>query len=74
MIEDNIFPPMEQLLKTHDDFWIDGPTYENKEEIKAWGGYWNPDKKRWQIDSISEDDIVRGTLYRMGLKLIKIEK
>jgi hypothetical protein len=65
---------LDELLNTAKDYWIDGRAYEMREEIKAWGGYWNPDKKRWQIDSVEEGEIIKEVFYRLGLKLILIEK
>ena len=40
-------------------YWVlDGAenTYNLREEIKAWGGYWVPDMKNWCIDSLEKTD------------------
>jgi hypothetical protein len=53
------------------DYWIDGPSYEMREEIKSWGGYWNEEKRRWQIDNILPGEIIWGAFRAIGLRLIK---
>ena len=58
------------------DYWIlDGAekSYDLKEEIKAWGGYWNPDHKAWRIDGVDYHDVGPKTLRIMGLKMQRCE-
>lgn len=46
---------------------IDGrvKTYEKKEQIKSWAGYWNKEMRCWQIDN--PDEKCREELKKEGL-------
>lgn len=51
-------------------YWVldgDSSSYELREEIKAWGGYFDRDHKKWCIDGPDKSCIQ--ALSRMGLNL-----
>ena len=65
----------EELLahtSTLRDYWIidgDSRTYDLREEIKNWGGYWVPEHKCWRIDGLSRNDPAFKILRKIGLVL-----
>lgn len=60
----------EQLMNPVPSYYIiDGTfkTYDRKNEIKKWAGYWNKEMRCWQIDN--PDDQCRRALKNAGLIL-----
>ncbi len=56
----------------HKDYWIlDGTSrsYDLKEEVKAWGGYWVKDHRAWRIDCLDKNSNAYNTLKSCGLVL-----
>jgi len=53
------------------EYWVlDGAnrSFDLKEEIKSWGGYWIPEHRSWCIKT-NKKDIAYKTLNAAGLKL-----
>lgn len=60
----------DNLMKPIKEFWVQSGTsnsYELREEIKNWGGYWVPTHKCWAIADPCES--AKRTLKLIGLKL-----
>lgn len=55
------------------DYIIDGETFDLKEEIKKWGGFWNSNEKRWELKGTQSGCPDYDHLKRMGLKLYPIQ-
>jgi hypothetical protein len=63
--------------RNEQDFWVlngDSSSYDLKEEIKAWGGYWDYGKRRWRIDCINKGEPAFLVLTKRGLILREIKK
>ena len=55
----------------YNEYWVISGTstsYELKEEIKSWGGWWEPFHKCWCINT-NKEDVAYKTLTACGLKL-----
>jgi len=55
------------------DYVVDGPTYDLREEIKAWGGIWNSTEKRWELHGTDPNCQDHKQLKLLGLKLFPIQ-
>ena len=63
-------PGFDELMKPKNSYYlIDGKSraYDCREEIKSWGGFWNPRAKFWQINDPSEE--ARNVFKQSGLIL-----
>lgn len=41
--------------------------YNQRENLKAWGWYWNPQRKVWQYEARDENDLCIKALGKLGL-------
>ena len=60
----------DELITPDKHYWIidhTSTTYDVKEEIKSWAGFWNKDHKCWEI--INPDDQTKSVLKAIGVKL-----
>lgn len=53
-------------------YCIKGKTFPIKDDLEAWGWFWNNDMKYWQIDGIEEND--QALTYFRETKSVWIEK
>lgn len=60
----------DELMKPIEEYWVQNGTsnsYELREEIKNWGGFWVPEHKCWAITAPC--DSAKRVLKSIGLKL-----
>ena len=54
------------------DYWIKGDTFPVKEEIKAWGGYYVPEKRCWRVDCTEPSDPAYKALKGLDCELVPV--
>ena len=61
----------ELMNNSYNDYWIVSgkKSYQFKEDIVSWGGYWVNKDGYWRIDQIGEDSMAYKALTKLGLIL-----
>ena len=44
-----------------------GDCYKQKENLKSWGWFWNPQRKHWEVESLNQDQDEILALRKLGL-------
>ena len=62
-------PSYDSLMGDSKEYWItdgESKTYDLREEIQSWGGYWVPEHKSWAI--LEPCQVALGALKSAGLR------
>lgn len=63
---------LDNLSKPLSRYKACGDTYKQKENLKSWGWFWNPQRKHWEIEASPESSEIKA-LAKYGLTCEEIK-
>lgn len=68
-LEDNMKDEntIDKLMESMKRFKAIGDCYKQRENLKSWGWFWNPQRKHWEIEALNQDQPEINSLRKYGL-------